>query len=384
MESRVPTGDNFFDVQKEASGVKARIISKHFDTWSNIVLSAALQRGSKIAYLDLFCGPGRYGDGNPSTPLLVLEKAIKKPALAQNLVTIFNDEDAEAVKKLEQEVKSLPGIEKLAIPPVFMSATVGPEIEKYFRSTSTVPSFTFIDPFGYTGLTRGLIEGVTKNWGCDCILFFNYSSINRALSTSIFTEHMAAIFGPERATALENQMQSIKGSHGSNPALREEMIVDALTDALEELNAGLTFVRTFRFKKGKRTSHMLVFVTKSPKGYRVMNDIMAKEGFRDAKGIPFYTHYDTFQSTTKLFYQEFDQLKADLCEVYAGQTRTMLQLYEEHGLRKDYISINYKDALTELEDEGLITVDPPASDRRVVKGRRTFKDDAVVTFPPRQ
>jgi len=377
------SGDDFFDVQSEASGVKARIISKHFDTWSNIVLKEAIRLGQKIAYIDLYCGPGRYGDGNKSTPLLVLERAIAKPVLAQNLVTIFNDEDAEAIKKLQTEVDSLPGVNSLALKPVLMNSTVGPETEQYFRATSTVPSFTFIDPFGYVGLTRDLIEGVTKNWGCDCIFFFSYSSINRALSASIFTSRMEAIFGPERAAALEAQMQSIKGSHGSNPAVREEIIVDALTAALEELNRGQSYVRTFRFKKGKRTSHMLVFVTKSPKGYRVMNEIMAKEGYKGAKGMPFYTYYDDPPSPTKLFYEEFDKLKEELCDQYAGKTNTMLKIYEEHSLRRNYIASNYKDALNELEAENLITADPPADKRPMRSGKRTFADGTKVTFPPR-
>lgn len=47
----------------------------------------------KIAYLDLFAGPGRYKDGTKSTPLLILEKAIQDDAMSQMLVTIFNDRD---------------------------------------------------------------------------------------------------------------------------------------------------------------------------------------------------------------------------------------------------------------------------------------------------
>jgi len=381
----VASEDNFFDIQSEASGVKARIISKHFDSWSSIVLKEATKLGQKIAYIDLYCGPGRYGDGKMSTPLLVLERAIKKPELTKSLVTIFNDEDPEAIEKLKAEVSNLPGVTSLAVPPVLMNTKVGPETEQYFRSTSTVPSFTFIDPFGYTGLTLDLIEGVTKNWGCDCIFFFSYSSINRALSAqNIFTSRMAALFGAERAAKLEEQMQSIKGSHGRNPIDREEIIIDTLTEALQELNRAKTYVRTFRFKKGKRTSHMLIFVTKSPKGYRVMSQIMAREGHMDRKGIPHFTYYDEPPSVDQLFYPEFDALKKDLCERYAGQRMAMNAIFEEHSLRRNYISSNYKDALNELEQEGLIAADPPASARRVVNQKRTFGDNTLVIFPPRK
>lgn len=378
------TGDNFFDEQSEASGVKARIITKFFDTWSNIVLKKAISLGQKVAYIDLYCGPGRYGDNNKSTPLLVLEKAIAKPDLARNLVTIFNDEDSKAIEKLAAEVKKLSGVETLTNRPTLMNTKIGTEAERYFLETSTVPSFTFIDPFGYVGLTRDLIKGVTKNWGCDCIFFFNYDRINRGLSTSIFTPRMEAIFGAERATKLEQRMQKIKGSHGGNPQKREEIIIDTLTEALEELNNGETYVRTFRFKKGKRTSHMLVFVTKHPLGYRVMNEIMANEGHKDAKGIPSYTYYDDPPSASKLFYEEFDQLKEELLTKYAGKTETLKGIYEQHCLRRNYIQANYRDALSELEEEGCITADPPASKRRMRLGKRTFSETTSVTFPLRK
>lgn len=377
-------GDNFFDQQSEASGVKARIITKHFDTWSNIVLKKAVELGQKIAYIDLYCGPGRYGDGQKSTPLLVLEKAIAKPELAKNLVTIFNDEDPEAIEKLKEEVSKIKGIKTLANPPTIMCTKIGPEAEKYFLETSTVPSFTFIDPFGYVGLTRDLIKGVTKNWGCDCIFFFNYDRINRALSTSIFTPRMEAIFGKEQAAELEVQMQKIKGSHGGNPQKREEIIVDTLTKALEELSTGETYVRTFRFKKGKRTSHMLVFVTHHPLGYRVMNELMAKEGHIDDAGISSYTYYDAPPNKNKLFYEEFDKLKEKLLKKYAGKTRTLQEIYDKHSLRRDYILTNYRDALRELEDKGKVACDPPAKDRPMRKGTRTFAPKTKVTFPPRK
>jgi three-Cys-motif partner protein len=159
------TGDNFFGKQTAPSSVKARIITKHFDTWSSIVLRKAVELGQRIAYMDLYSGPGRYDDGTESTPLLVLEKAIAKPDLAKHLVTIFNDANAKAIEKLEEEVANLPGIDKLKNKPVFLNEQIGPETEKYFLENSTVPSFTFIDPFGYVGLTRGLIKGGHEELG---------------------------------------------------------------------------------------------------------------------------------------------------------------------------------------------------------------------------
>jgi three-Cys-motif partner protein len=376
------SGDNFFGKQTAASDVKSRIVTKHFETWSRIVLGQAVRYGQNIAYMDLYCGPGCYDDGTKSTPLLILEKAITSQDLQKHLITVFNDKKAASIEKLQAEVAKLPGIASLKNAPVFLNEKVSPETEKYFTG-SKMPSFTFIDPFGYMGLTRGLVNAVvTKTWGCDCIFFFSYSSINRALSAGYFTSHMEALFGPERVAKLEAQMQDIQGSDRGQPREREAIIIEALTAALAELNQGDVFVRPFRFKKGPRTSHMLVFVTTHPKGFRVMTDIMAKEGFIDGKGLAHFTHYDKPPPMNRLIYFEFDVLKKDLCKRYARRTMTMLDIFYDH---RQYTAGNYKDALNELEEAGLITVDPPANKRRIgPNGKRTFKDEAVVTFPPRK
>ncbi len=381
------SGDNFFGKQTAASKVKSEIVLNHFDSWSSIVVGQAAKLGQNIAYMDLYCGPGIYDNGAKSTPLLVLDKAIEKagknPAIAKHLVTIFNDKKKKSVKTLQGEVAKMSGLAALTNPTIILNEKVDKNTEAYF-SKIKIPTLTFLDPFGYMGLTRGLIEAViTKTWGCDCIFFFSYSSINRALSAKgIFAKHMEALFGPKRAAELEEKMQSIKGSDKGKPREREAIILDALTAAMEELNKGNMYVRTFRFKKGKRTSHMLVFVTTHAKGFRVMTDIMANAGHVNDRGFPHFTHYSNPPSKSQLFYSEIDDLKADLCKRYAGKTMTMLDIFLKH---RQYTAGNYKDVLNELEDEKLITVDPPARKRRMgANERRTFKDEALVTFPPRK
>ena len=105
---------NFFDEQLDQSETKARLVQKYFFAWANIVGSAAEKFGSgRIAYIDLFAGPGRYKNGAASTPLLVLEHALRSPRLAKMLVTYFNDADTNHSTTLQQEIDKLNGIEKL-------------------------------------------------------------------------------------------------------------------------------------------------------------------------------------------------------------------------------------------------------------------------------
>lgn len=91
------------------------------------------------------------------------------------LVTIFNDADEQCMRELQSAITDLPGIEKLRYPPQVLHEEVGTEILKMFEQTKMVPTFFFVDPWGYKGLSLRLIDVVLKDWGCDCIFFFNYN-----------------------------------------------------------------------------------------------------------------------------------------------------------------------------------------------------------------
>ena len=69
---RLKPAESFFEEQGEQSEVKANIVAKYFDAWSNVMLGAMRQfrHFDRIAYIDLFAGPGRYKDGSKSTPLM--------------------------------------------------------------------------------------------------------------------------------------------------------------------------------------------------------------------------------------------------------------------------------------------------------------------------
>ena len=75
----------FFDERSDQSEVKARIVQKYFYAWANVIMPTAKRSGNRIAYIDLYAGPGRYKDGSASTPLLVLQHAIEHPKMSQML-----------------------------------------------------------------------------------------------------------------------------------------------------------------------------------------------------------------------------------------------------------------------------------------------------------
>jgi three-Cys-motif partner protein len=185
------TTAHFFEETTEQSVIKAKIVSDYFWAWAKVIISAQQKTGGgRIAYIDLFAGPGRYNDGTKTTPLLVLEKAIKDPAMREVLVTIFNDKDENNSRSLEQAISELPDIDKLKYSPQVQNKEVGQEIVAMFSQMRLVPTLFFIDPWGYKGMTLQLINSVLKDWGCDAIIFFNYNRISMGLSNHAVQEHI--------------------------------------------------------------------------------------------------------------------------------------------------------------------------------------------------
>ncbi len=257
-------GNSFFEISKEQSRVKATIVSKYFEAWANVMMGVQDRvegkYGDKILYLDLFAGPGRYDDGTKSTPLMILEKAIASDKLRNRLVSIFNDKDENNTRSLQEAIDKLPGIETLRYQPRVHNREVGTEIVKMFEEKRIIPTFFFVDPWGYKGLSLQLVNAVLKDWGCDCVFFFNYNRISMGLPNEMVEEHMNALFGEERAGNLREKIK------GLPPNERELMIVEELCQAIKD--TGKEYVLPFRFRShtGKRTSHHLIFVSKGFKG----------------------------------------------------------------------------------------------------------------------
>lgn len=357
----------FFDEREDQSEVKARIVSKYFAVWAKII--GAKARGGRIGYIDLFAGPGRYRDGSASTPLMVLELAIADPSLRDRLVTIFNDEDPDHTKSLASEIAKLPGIKTLKYQPHIQTGNVGEDVAEDLKAQRMIPVFSFIDPFGYKGLSLGLVQGAVKDWGSECVFFFNYNRINAGVSNPVVDKHMQALFGVERAKFLKEAVK------GLTPDQREALVLEHLAAALKEM--GGKYVLPFRFRNGKgtRSTHHLIFVSKNVMGYAIMKGVMAKESSTRDQGVASLEYSPADASTPLLFslQRPLDKLADELLIKFAGRTMSMIDVYDEHHVDTPFISKNYKDALTALEKQKRIDTDPHKPG--------TFADHVVVRFP---
>ena len=368
--------NSFYDKPTEQSQVKARIVEKYFWAWAKVVIPWAKKGKNRIGYVDIFAGPGRYKDGTESTPLLVLEKAAQDEDIRNMLVSVLNDVNPDHAQNLQEAIDSSPMIGTLNRKPTVRNMEVGAEITQILERVGTIPTLFFVDPWGYKGLSLQLISSTVKNWGCDCIFFFNYNRINIDINNPYVIEHMDALFGREQAEELRVKLRTMR------PFEREIAIVEAISQSLKEKAGQYVLPFCFKCTNRKRSSHHLIFVSKNIRGYQIMKEIMAKESSELEQGVPSfeYNPWATYQQPLLFEYSRpLDDLAGMLLTDFSGRTLTMKQIFDQHNVGTPYISKNYKDILIKLEADGEIQTNPPSDKRR--KG--TFGDKVKVMFPPK-
>jgi len=287
--------------------------------------------------------------------------------------------DRELANRLKQNLSETPGVETLTHQPQVYRVEVDAEVGEMFARAALVPSFSFVDPFGYKGITLGLLRGMLKDWGCDLILFSSYARINAAIDNDFFEEHIVALFGEGRLRDLRKRIRD------KRPWEREALILETFTAVLRDMGFKYVLPFAFRRKGQDRTSHHLIFVTKAPLAYGVMKEIMAVESSEFDQGVPSFAYSRSMsEAETPLLFsldRPLEHLADQLSKYFQGQTLLMKEVFERHHVGTRYVERNYKAALNQLEVAGKIVADPPTEKRPMRKGERTFGPNVIVMFP---
>jgi hypothetical protein len=197
--------------------------------------------------------------------------------------------------------------------------------------------------------------------------------LSGGISNPKVDDHMNALFGASRAAELRAILP------GKSPTLREALILEELAKEIRSLGGKFVLPFTFKNSAGTRTSHKLIFVSKSFKGYDIMKDIMSKESSTTDQGVPSLTYSPADASMPLLFSlsRPLDSLKDELPQVFKGQELPFLKIYESHSVDTPFISKNYREALQQLEAEGRVAAYSTTGKRK--KG--TFPEHVRIKFP---
>ena len=148
----MPNNDVFFVDQSEQSAVKAHIVSSYFSAWSRVIQ----KWNTPMAYIDLFCGPGKYENDKPSAPLLVVQNTLANPALLNRMNFVFNDKDPNNISMLKQAISQIDENSKLKARVQYYNETV----EQDFYNRLNIPANM---PVVSTAMPRPL-QNVLRQW----------------------------------------------------------------------------------------------------------------------------------------------------------------------------------------------------------------------------
>jgi three-Cys-motif partner protein len=370
----------FFDRPTEASLTKIEIISKYFEAWSNVMkgtAKAAKQPAHpRFAFVDLYCGPGQYLDGTPSTPLKVVTHAARDKKLRDELCFIFNDRKKDYISQLDLAIKSLmvelperegssaatvAALDLLSHKPKIFRKAVGPWIEAELNALGNIPILSLLDPFGIKGLSGALIKRLISGWGSDCIFFFNYRRINLSLKNPAYSVHLDELFGHERMKNLKKLTEGLDAEFEPNLAeARENAIIESLQESVKSLGGKFVYPFGFRSVTGKGLLHCIVLASKDIKAEKIWKDILAGQSVDTIEGIPNHHHrkitqYGLALGTPDLSIKVLKQEILDLLEDYRMPI-TFTYLQNIHSPGKQYVTKNYRVAILELEKEGHLTI----------------------------
>jgi len=358
----------FFDQRTENSRVKSAIVVGYFLPWAKILS----RESERIGYVDLFCGPGQYSTGEKSTPLLILEKAIADLSLRQKLVTLFNDVSPDYTRALQHGIRELPGIDSLRYRPEVTTREVDAQYAEEFEKVRRIPALTFVDPWGYRGVSRRLLASIIKDFGSECIFLFNYNRVNMAIEDEKKEEHIEELLGEGRVATLRSQIAPLRSR------AREAQVLRAVGEAISGI--GGKYLVPFRFGwKNGRTSHYVCFVTKHHLGCEIMKDVMARNGLVDEDGVPkfeFIPKHEGQQLSLECV-RPLRSLPTNLLETFAGRAVKVRQLFTEHHPGTPFILPNYRRVIRELWEEGKVSC---TSDRGQIR-KNSMPDHVLVSFP---
>jgi len=335
-------------VYKEHTRVKHEILSKYLSGWSRI-----LGKFHNLNIFDCFAGRGKYADGSEGSPLIIIKKLaeikekMKRPNEASCIFIEKNDNNFRNLHAIvENEIKHHPEKYKDWLEVEYFNdefANVAREVvDKYGKNLA--PSFFFIDPFGFTGVSFNIVKSILSIKRTEAFITFMARDVNRFLESSKHQINIEDLYG------IENVQETLNLRY---PRLsREEALLRLYRDRLHE-DVGVRYTLPFKVCADERlqTTYYLVHATNHPKGCKLMKEIMCKTGTEGRFG-----YFGPANGQLTLDLCDKSGFKNFLLKHFAGRRLSFENIINETLMDTYFIEKDYRLALRELEKEGYISI----------------------------
>lgn len=261
------------------TAAKHRVLRSYLDGWIPVMAQQALRvrrytiGAPRLLFVDGFAGPGRYATGDPGSPLIMLDALLSHSAFDRLGEVQFNflfiEHDKRRIDRLRDEVAEsgeMPANVSVHFEPKPFETTFGSLIEKTTHSGKIlIPTFAFIDPFGYSSASMSLTGRLLDFPRCEVLFFLPLSFVHRFVGREGQETALTALFGCEdwrQATALSGDA-------------RRAYLLELFERQLAS-NASVEHVRSFQLRTQDGNDYRLVFGLGHRKGLEIAKDAMWK------------------------------------------------------------------------------------------------------------
>ncbi len=342
---------------KEHTRVKHELLEKYLRAWIPILG----KRNPTIAYFDGFAGRGEYADGSPGSPILAMRLADELAPRFGKIVLRFVERHPENFGNLRQAVERERArlshgrrIEVQLACGDFDETTRALLDFVEDNKASLVPSFFFLDPFGFKGVPLQTVGRILASTRTEVFFTFMLRDVNRFLELPQLADLMSLLFGGDCWRDV-----------ASHPD-RERALVELYRKQLHE-QANARFSLHFKVCESDSTAtfYHLVHANSSFMGHQIMKGVMFNQG---VEGTFAYLGRNDLaeRSQTKLFdVNDPAEMKALLLARFAGQTLAFDDIMEAmcHPWNEEppFIEKHYREVVKQLVKDGLASVTPVTS-----------------------
>jgi three-Cys-motif partner protein len=227
----------------------------------------------RLLVVDGFCGPGRYESGEDGSPLIMLKTLLDHDAFERmseggvEFIYFFIEHDKRRVDHLNSELEQIeiPSNVEIMVEHGEFESTFGKLVNETHgeEGVSLVPTFGFIDPFGYTKAPMSLAGSFLTFDRCEALIFLPLSFIVRFVGREGQENAMNSLFGSERWREAIN----LKGEE------RGAFLLGLFEEQLGS-QSGVAHVRSFELRTADGNDYRLVFATQHDKGLELIKDAM--------------------------------------------------------------------------------------------------------------
>ncbi len=265
--------------QEPHTAAKHRVLRSYLDGWIPVMAQQTLKAHTyrtspaRLLLVDGFAGPGCYTHGEPGSPLLMLDALLSHAARSRfdtvEFLYLFIEHHTGRVARLREEISALgtlPTNVKVRIEHGEFESTFGALLDRITDHGRTfIPTFAFIDPFGYSTSSMSLTGRLLAFPRCEVLIFVPLSYVHRFVGRHGQDAALTSLFGCEDwrdAISLEGD--------------ERRAFLLSLFERQLAANPTVQHVRSFQLRTQDGNDYRLVFGVGHDRGLDLAKDSMWK------------------------------------------------------------------------------------------------------------